>query len=339
MPSDAEAAADVWVTQNLNRDATHRREISQLQQERRIAEAGILPTSAFYSVKRIAEQMDLLLTFGEEEKVKKQLDFASTRLDEAAALIAQGENDGGATSLEEYRTALMAIATGTGTSQLTQRLVEEQVAENVADVSAIPATETGYVLKKAVLEASAALPDAPIQKTDVEAVVLVDTLDALKVAAAEGDIAQVELTFGELKPYLKSIKEGKTELSGAAQKEAVALLEEFAHTVALRDEASNDVSDSLLKDTEQYLPVEPTVVAASMTDAEIDAMIEIMKRHIFAYQLPRSRWNQLQTEFKAIRGNPDQGRILRKLYHALPEDGLATYVRTEIAKLKDYQEQ
>jgi len=51
--------------------------------------------------------------------------------------------------------------------------------------------------------------------------------------------------------------------------------------------------------------------------------------------MERSRWNQLQAEFRAIRGNQDQGRILRALYHALPEEGLAQYVRTEIQKLRE----
>ena len=46
-----------WADQNLMRDAVHRHDIAQMQHERRIAQAGILPTSRFYAVKRFAELM------------------------------------------------------------------------------------------------------------------------------------------------------------------------------------------------------------------------------------------------------------------------------------------
>src|SRR3989344_7950850 len=55
-----ETAEHAWVSQNLDRDAVHRRGIAMLEREERIAIAGILPTSSFYSVKRAAEDIDLL---------------------------------------------------------------------------------------------------------------------------------------------------------------------------------------------------------------------------------------------------------------------------------------
>jgi hypothetical protein len=58
---------EAWVMQNLKRDAVHQREIAQMQQERRAARAGILPTSPLYPVKRVAEKMDVLLTLNPEQ--------------------------------------------------------------------------------------------------------------------------------------------------------------------------------------------------------------------------------------------------------------------------------
>ncbi|MDD5026680.1 MAG: DUF5667 domain-containing protein, partial [Candidatus Peribacteraceae bacterium] len=84
-----------WVMQNLERDAVHRRSIAQMQQERRAARAGILPTSSLYPVKRLAEAMDEFLTLGEEARTQKRLDHADTRLDEAAALIQEGKVEEG----------------------------------------------------------------------------------------------------------------------------------------------------------------------------------------------------------------------------------------------------
>ncbi len=49
--------------------------------------------------------------------------------------------------------------------------------------------------------------------------------------------------------------------------------------------------------------------------------------------MPRSRLNQLDHELRQLEGSPDQGTILRQLYYALPENGLARNVRIEIGKL------
>lgn len=335
--ASASAYADAWVSQNLDRDAVHRREIAQLQKERSRADAGILPTSPFYQVKRIAEQMDLLMTLDGTEKVKKQLAFASTRLDEAAALIAQGGEADSAVPLEEYRRALLQVATSSGADALTKQLVQEQVEQSAADIAAVTPTESEYLVKKAVLEASASLPDTPLQKTDVEAIILVDTLDALHAVTASGDIAQVQATFIELRPYLKSIKEGKSDITPEVRKEALALLQDFAQSVSSRSAALGDVDDALMKATDEYLP--PPPVAPSLTDEQVDVLVAQMKARIYSYKLTRSRWNQLHAEFRSIADHSDRGRILRALYHALPENGLAPYVRTEIQNVRETLDQ
>jgi hypothetical protein len=79
-----------WASQNLDRDAVHRREVAEFQRERRAVLAGILPTSPLYPVKRAAEAVDVFLTFSDAERTRKQLSYAEGRLNEAAALLREG---------------------------------------------------------------------------------------------------------------------------------------------------------------------------------------------------------------------------------------------------------
>ena len=330
---------DQWVSQNLGRDAVHRKEIAQWQQERRAAQAGILPTSPLYQVKRVAERVDVLLTFDGEQKLRKQLDQASTRLDEAAALIAQGDSSA-TVPLEEYRTTLISLASGTGSdSSATQFLIRQEVAENSAQLSATAPSDDLYELKKAVLEAGASLPDQVIDQSDVQGTLLVDTLGAAKDAVVSGDLASAHITFDELKPLLDALNSTGSELKPAVRKEALSLINTLA--VSLGEEALTATGSGpkeLLKEVAGYLPPKPTQPIERLTDQEIDAMVLEMQGRIFLYKQPRARWNQLQYEMVQLRGHPDEGTLLRHLYHALPENGLAKYVRTEIQRLRGTME-
>ena len=94
---------------------------------------------------------------------------------------------------------------------------------------------------------------------------------------------------------------------------------------------------TLDSDLARYLPhnVALTLPPPPLTDEQIDAMIAQMKARIFLYTQPRSRYDQLLVEFHSIENNPDRGRILHRLYLALPPNGLAEYVRTEIQKVRE----
>ncbi|MFA7682523.1 MAG: DUF5667 domain-containing protein, partial [Candidatus Peribacteraceae bacterium] len=169
---------DDWVTQNLERDAVHRKAIAQLQQERRAARAGILPTSPLYPVKRMAETMDVLLTFNEEARTQKRLDQANVRLNEATALLQEGDVEAVRIPLEEYRDSLLAVA-GASDDVALQLLISQALAEATGEVSAVLPDDHAYIIKEAVLEASAAVPDGTVSQSDVQGVLLVDTITAL----------------------------------------------------------------------------------------------------------------------------------------------------------------
>ncbi len=346
LPSDAYKAP--WVAQNLQRDAVHQREMAQLQQERRAAEAGILPTSPFYTVKRVAENFDVLLTLDPEAKVQKRLQQASTRLNEAAALIAQGDS-GASVPLDEYKQTLIDVAAGSGNT-VTQSLVRQQITENTAQLSAALPDEQFYQLKKTVLEASARLPDDLVNQQDVSGTLLVDTLDVLQQAIQDNDTDQVNAALVTLKPYLSSLQSGSGDtLKPEVRKEAISLLSDVAeglHNVQSGSGATT-LSPELVQQIAGYLPVTeetqpvvPAIQAPPMTDAELDAAVQGTLHRIFViYKMPQSRENALRVDMRSFAGSQDEGRYLRRLYHELPEGDsiLRQLVRHAIQQLREQQ--
>jgi hypothetical protein len=323
-----------WVTENLKRDAVHRKEIALLQQARHAQNAGILPTSTLYPVKRVAEAVDMLLTFGSEAKAQKMLDQANTRLDEAAALLADGSGSvaAAAAPLAEYKQTLLAVATGSG--QDVQSLVQEQLASEAADVSAALPDDQSYLIKKTVLEAAAELPRSTIKPEDVQGAILVDSLSALTHKVQQGDLAGATTGFNSLKTALAMAQDPSSRMSTQLRKEARAALTAFAVTVRGQDQDSG-TGAQLSVDLVHYLPSSTSTALRPMTDDEVDAVAQGIYTRIFLYKQPRSRYDQLLFEFQQLEGNPDQGRILRRLYHVLPENGLAKYVRTEFQRVRE----
>jgi len=319
---------DTWVTQNLKRDAVHQREVSQLQQERRAAEAGILPGNPLYTMKRVAERVDVLFTLDHESRVQKKLDQASARLNEAAAVVAGGHS--GTTLLAEYTQALLEVS-GTGSDSVTQFLVRQEVAENTAEFAAALPDDEHYVLKRAVLEASALLPGEMVDQADVQGVILVDALDVLQTAIESGDTKQAEESYAVIEPYLLTMEDAG-DLKPDIRKEVLSLLSSAAEKI---QESGTGAETELAVELSPFLPVPQKPAHVPMTESQIMTLIEQIVERIFLYDQPRSRWNQLQHELAQLEGHPDEGTILRHLYHALPENGLAKYVRTAIQELRE----
>ncbi len=328
--------SEQWVVQNLQRDAVHRREIALLQQQRRAEVAGILPTSPIYPVKRVAEAVDMLFTFGEEARTQKRLDLASTRLNEAAALLTTGTGAGAEAaaqrSLDEYRQTLLAVASGSG--QDVQSLVQQQVMSEVADVSAALPDDESYALKKMVLETSAEIPGSVVKPEDVQKTMVVDTLASLTQRAQEGDILGAVDGFKEILPSLQNAQRPTSDRT--VRKETEVALALFAD--AVREQGGkSETGATIALELSPYLPQEvaPAPVVKTLTDEEVQAIVRQMYDRIYSYKMARSRYNQLLVEFHNIEGNPDRGRILRELYHFLPENGLAQYVRTEFQRVRE----
>ncbi len=287
-----------WVTKNLAFDAVHQREIAQIQQERLAAAAGILPTSPFYVVKRAAEAVDRAFTFTPEQKTKKILAQANTRLKEAAALIVDGSSDVSA-PLAEYRAAVLSVASG---STVTQSLVQEDITNTTADLSAALPNDAGYQLKETVLGTAAALPNSSINVQDV---LLADKLMAVKQTVEEGKDVQPNV-LSDLAPNLGNQDSASPELQEAAASLSVAQnafenVDGLAGTGASKDMKS----------------VRPSHAPTSPIAADIPAAVGMLLGRMNTYHLSASITAQAVTEVRNLQGNPDRDAIIREAIRQL----------------------
>lgn len=304
-----------WPTQNLKRDAVHQRAIAQQQRERIAARAGILPTSRLYPVKRIAEEVDVLLSFDHESAVKKRVANATTRLNEATALIAEGES-GATIQLEEYQVAMLDIAAGTG-DVLTKQLVEDSVAENAALLGAQLPDDDVYVVKRVVLDTSSRLPDAPIDASDIEVAVVSDAVDALQIAAAEGDEKAVQAGLENLAPYIEDLPDDDT-FDPTAKKEVLSRLTRVADSLQTDASVAGSGAVTMRAVSRVIRTYVPTVVEIPhLTREEVSAMVDAILDRVFTYSQYTGQTNQLHQEVLKLKGHPDEGMILRALYDAL----------------------
>lgn len=324
------------VSDNLRQDAVHRAEIAKLQQERRERMAGILPTSILYSAKRMAEEVDVLFTLNKDVRSEKRIQQADTRLSEAFALMQQGQNAEATVPLTEYRDSLVTMASGTG-DNLVKFLIKRQIADASASITpASTSSDKIQLVRSAILDVSAAIPDAALQSRDIEGYVLVDKLteinETLNVAH---NLTGALATYADVQPYLKALLAEKDGAHPLLQKEARSLL---VVTSALIKEAgkssqNNKLVAAVQSDILRYLPAETASVLLS--EEELKKTVDAIVARILIFKSPRSRYNQLIYEMSEIKGNPNRGTLLRRLYRALPENGLGGYVLTEIKNLGD----
>ncbi|MFH1443798.1 MAG: DUF5667 domain-containing protein [Candidatus Peregrinibacteria bacterium] len=307
-----------WPQGNLTLDAVHRQEIAALQQARLAGRARILPTSTLYPVKRAVEAVDLFLTIGGEAKMQKQLQHADARLTEAAALLAQGHTGAVALPLEEYRSTLVALATGSGDATLAQFLLKQVVSQNVSDIAAALPGDQGYMLKKAVLEASSELADGVNNVADARGSLLLDALSVLTQTIETGNLRGLPEMWAQLQPEMQILRsQDVSALTPDVRRESSAALEMLALALKKQEELgqTQKVDPILLQQITAYLPVEK---APSLSEVEVQQLVAGIRQRIFAYHLTQARLNQFIQELKMVEGHPDQGRILRRLYFALP---------------------
>jgi hypothetical protein len=341
-----------WVKQNMQRDAVHRRDIAQRQHERSVAQAGILPTSRIlYPVKRAAEEVDLLLTFSEEGKVEKQIEKANTRLYEAAALIAEGST-GATVQLEEFRSTLREVASGSGGSYIAQSIIRQKVEDSTAMLAASRPNDDNYPIKVAILEASAELETGDVAAEEVQAVLLTDTLETVEEAVESGDKETAAVLLKDLEPRL-AIVEGD-ELPADVRKDVESSVRQL--TAFLDDEPdSGDTLNVAEAPWVELTPAQPRPVLPArvpvkapppvehLSQADLAHLVQGIIARINNLELPRSRWNQLIAETKRVKAEHagDYATVLRQLHNAFndkPDDKeLADTVRALIQELRQEQ--
>lgn len=324
-----------WATENLKQDAVHREEIAELQAERQAQGAGILPTSFLYPAKRFAEKVDVLFTLTQDGRTEKRIAQANTRLHEALALLKTGANAEANASLSEYKDSLIQMAEGEE-DNLVKYLLRKQIASASISLSGEQQNPVASVelLKQAVSDVSSAIPDADLKPKDVEGYILVNTLaDINHTLSTKNDTASAAKTYAEIRPYLQSLLDEKNGSDPLLQKEAKSLL---VSTSILAKKANATGQDSILSalesDIAQYVPQEQEQEQIIVSEEQLNARVSAMLSRIFIFRAHQSRYNQLLAEMNALKGDPNQGTLLRRLKSGLPV-ALGEYVNGEIKTL------
>ena len=283
----------------------------------------------------MAEEVDVLLTIGKEAKVQKRLAQANTRLDEAAALLQDGEGDIASLQLNDYQETIFALAGTSDDMSLAQFLLQQSVTEMSADTAAALPGDDSYILKKIVLETSAALPESVVGTEDVQAVLFADTITDLTTTVEAGDSSAIASTWEQLVPYLDLLEDENADVSEDTRKEARMLLSEFAFVLEEHDQLDN-IDGELSIVIESFLPTTVSPQEIVLSEEEIMQMVQSIRDRIFVYDMQQSRVNQFVLELRALVGNPEQGRVLRRLYYALPDgpEKFPDRVRKEIVRLQ-----
>lgn len=319
-----------WADQNLQRDAVHRHDIAQMQHERRIARAGILPTSPLYPVKRFAEIADVWMTFGEQTRVEKQIQFAETRLNEAAALIYEGQEAN--ITLDEYKQTLAEIAEGQNNGSLAEYLVQRAIVNSTAQMAATLPGDESYAIKKTVLQTGQDIASVE----EAHGTLLLDGLAVMLKAADEGRTDLVRGVWSDLQPYMLALESEEIALDPLMHKEAQTLLSFLASALHTASSRGADIDPELLDDIAAYLPVPLESQVVVLSEEEVMHIVQSIRDKIFLYNMTQSRINQFIAEIKALDGHPDQGRILRRLAAVLPEgpENFPDRVYKEIVRLR-----
>ncbi|MEQ1849257.1 MAG: DUF5667 domain-containing protein [Candidatus Peribacteraceae bacterium] len=333
LPKRTLAAA--WTVDNLSHDAVHRSEIALLQDERQKELAGILPGSALYSMKRVAEKVDTLFALTSDARTEKQIAQANTRLSEALALMQGGQDAEAAETLVEYTTSLIALASTD--DSLVRDILARTIAEETAGIGATGAESDVTnvdLLKQAVDSVAEAVPAADLALRDLEGYVLVQELALIKTALEQQrSPEEIAARYTEIRPYLSTILSEESETNPLLKREAESLL---LNTSALARSSVGRVTDPVLialeSDLEKFLPAESD--ALTVTAEELNSRVAGMVERILLFRSPGQRYNQLLVEMRLIERDVSRGTLLRRLKAALPE-ALGEYVNTELKKLTD----
>jgi len=321
---------DAWVAANQRKDATRRRELAQLLLERRAAAAGILPTSSLYSVKRVAEAVDVMMTFSPEGRTQKILAQANTRLNEAAALLKEGNPPQASQALKEYHDTLVSIASSTGSGDTAlQDMVQREVAEASSDVAAALPDDKLYAVKEAVILMSAALSGSILPEP--QETIFVDQVAALKRQVEEGgNLTGAKENYRKLKEQLTGTS---AMMAADVQQEALAALQSLAFTLG-EDEVVIPAAGS-------GKPLLSQPVVRQLTKEERLSKVERLFVPVSRFSIRVSRENELRLRLKSIENDPNRGTLLREFEQFLEskDPGLAPIVKEEMEKIRLHIEQ
>jgi hypothetical protein len=200
--TDAEElrASDVWVQSNIESARVHQQNLDTFYRERVQQQAGVLPGDARYWAKRGLEDLQLLMTFDDRERLDKAKELADRRFSEAAVLMESGETEQAQAVLAEYQAIMLDLSEVNGFENV-QPLIEENKKwiEGVSD-------QQGTVSDlRAVLDETAVL--AATDDTVRSEVQLDTAADRLDLALEFLEIGAYDLAQKALQDYQAQLTE------------------------------------------------------------------------------------------------------------------------------------
>ncbi len=100
---------DEWVRLNLSKDEFETQLLAQEDAENLEGDTGALPDDPLYSMKTFKEDLGVVLSMGEREKLAEELRIASNRLNEAELLINKGLRGSAEKVLVEYKERMLGL--------------------------------------------------------------------------------------------------------------------------------------------------------------------------------------------------------------------------------------
>jgi hypothetical protein len=323
--------SEEWVKENLAKDAVHRMEVAKRQQEIARAVAGILPTSAFYTLKRASEQVDLLLTFREEAWKEKKVQFAQTRLHEAVALLEQGEEGAAEQPLADYREAIRELASITEDEALLL-LTPSLVTASATVAAAVPHSPL-YPVKETLVTTMTELQPQELPTGQVELYLLGDALLEIEGLVAQGNIAEAAPAYRSIEGAVASVLTeqhlGEIPVDKDSLKAIKTILRSLAISLTQAEEQVSAGEALLLADLQKRLegqfPTTPPTIAETsepeqpcMTVREVTRTVNRFLSSIYTYQTPRAQRNEVLRQITLLPDCRQSGRVLAKVLNKVP---------------------
>ena len=101
---------DEWVRMNISKDEFESQLLAQEDSEQREESVGALPTDKMYGVKTFKENLGVVLSINERERLQNQIRIAQKRLAEAELLVKQGLTGNAEKVLKEYKQIMLALS-------------------------------------------------------------------------------------------------------------------------------------------------------------------------------------------------------------------------------------
>lgn len=330
--SDA-AENDVWWDFNLAYGKIHVRNIDERYKNEAIERAIILPGNPLYVFKTFRESVETTLAFSKEDKQNVAAAHAQNRLDEAQALIEQGDTEKAKEVLAAYEVIVNEDLKDSDNKEVLARLNEVQKSTLLDQ----EASEADQILDNSVTATAAAIASDPKEKNQTRMLSASQKLGMVPDLIADGELDKAM-------EYLSNYKEES--LSLLVQLEDVSLDDREVMVSNLLDQKIKDLqmlrtisSMSALQDAvgtvdaSDQIYEELSMMVLSLRERALDRLSEFFDGTEYDAGLQ-------QDMYARLRDSADMGEGLTEQFQAVEDaagavDGDVMIQVEEIAPVQD----